>query len=184
MPFFNRLLQTERLLFRVCEERDLKPFAEMNADPRVMEFFPAVRNYEETIAEYDRILTHYKSYGFSFFTVSEIGGADFIGILGLVHIDPTLPCAPAIEIGWRFAFPFWGKGYATEGASAFLKYGFETLKLPEIVAYTSIQNIRSRRVMEKLGMIHDPKDDFDLPKVVDNRQVLYRKKNSNTSQHV
>src|SRR5262249_4012190 len=109
------------------------------------------------------------------------GIADFIGFIGLNDVDKsTFPThfAPAVEIGWRLAFEYWGKGYATEGAQAVLKYGFETLNLDEIVSFTAIQNMLSRRIMAKIGMHHDPKDDFDNPKLPEGhhlrKHVLYR----------
>jgi 3-dehydroquinate dehydratase/shikimate dehydrogenase len=90
----------------------------------------------------------------------------------------TAHFTPAVEIGWRLAYDYWGKGYAVEGAKACLKYGFETLGLEEIVSFTAVQNVRSRRVMERIGMHHDPKDDFDHPKLPQGhslqRHVLYR----------
>jgi 3-dehydroquinate dehydratase/shikimate dehydrogenase len=89
-----------------------------------------------------------------------------------------VPFAPAVEIGWRLAFEYWGKGYATEGAKASLQYGFETVKLNEILAFTAVQNKRSRAVMDKIGMIYYPEEDFDHPKAPVghplSRTVVYR----------
>jgi 3-dehydroquinate dehydratase/shikimate dehydrogenase len=111
-----------------------------------------------------------------------IGGPDFIGFVGLKHVNIETSFTPAVEIGWRLLFDCWGKGYATEAAIASLRYGFETLKLEEIVSYTPVQNMRSRAVMEKIGMHHDPKDDFDHPKLPEGhplrKHVLYRLKKS------
>jgi 3-dehydroquinate dehydratase/shikimate dehydrogenase len=104
--------------------------------------------------------------------------ADFVGFIGLAEPSFNAHFTPAVEVGWRLAFDHWGKGYATEGAKAALEYGFETLNLNEIVSFTAIQNMRSRRIMEKIGMQHDPKDDFDHPKLPEGhplrRHVLYR----------
>ena len=103
-----------------------------------------------------------------------------IGFIGLEHVDFVAHFTPAIEIGWRLGFDHWGKGYATEGAKAALQYGFETLKLEEIVSFTAKTNLRSQNVMKKIGMHHDPKEDFDHPKLPDGhplqRHVLYRLK--------
>jgi 3-dehydroquinate dehydratase/shikimate dehydrogenase len=121
--------------------------------------------------------------GWGWWAATIPGIADFIGFIGLNNIDKLTFSAhftPAVEIGWRLAFNYWGKGYATEGAKAVLTYGFETLKLGEIVSFTAVQNMRSRRIMEKIGMHHDPKDDFDHPKLPEGhalrRHVLYRLK--------
>ena len=118
-------------------------------------------------------------YGVGYISVPGI--AEFIGFIGLNSEDQvSFPAAftPAIEVGWRIAFKHWGQGYATEGAKTALAYGFETLNLDEIVSFTAVQNRRSRRIMEKIGMHHDPKDDFDHPKLPKehklNRHVLYR----------
>jgi RimJ/RimL family protein N-acetyltransferase len=100
----------------------------------------------------------------------------------LKDIAFTAPFTPAVEIGWRLAFEYWEQGYATEGAMAALKFGFEVLDLPEIVSIASVQNRRSRAVMERIGMHHDPKDDFDHPRVAPGhplqKHVLYRIKRS------
>ena len=107
-----------------------------------------------------------------------IGGADFIGFTGLKYVPVEMPFAPAVQIGWRLLFPYWGHGYATEAAKAALNYGFTTLQLPEIVSYTAMDNQRSRSVMERIGMHHNPQDDFDHPKVPIGhplrKHVLYR----------
>lgn len=104
---------------------------------------------------------------------------DFIGYIGLnVPIYP-LPFSPCVEIGWRLAFEYWGNGYAQEGARAALAFGFEKLLLKEIVSFTTVGNLRSRRVMERIGMTHDAEGDFDHPRLPKDhpliRHVLYRK---------
>ncbi len=171
-------ITTKRLILRPWKEEDLEPFAAMNADPRVMECFPSVKSYEESAEEYYRIIEKFKKDGYCFWAVSVINGADFIGFIGLHKVSFTAHFTPAVEIGWRLCFDQWGKGYATEGAKACLKYGFEKLNLPEIVSFTVPQNVRSRAVMEKIGMHRDPKDDFDHPKLPEGhplrRHVLYR----------
>lgn len=174
----NDLLKTERLILRPWQESDLEPFARLNADPRVMECFvnPLSRKESDELAL--RIQNKIKEQGWGLWAVEAPGVANFIGFIGLAHVLFPAPFTPAVEIGWRLSYDFWGRGYATEGAKAALKFGFKTLKLTEIVAFTTTNNIRSRHVMEKLGMQRDPKDDFDHPKVPDNhrlkRHVLYR----------
>ena len=174
------ILKTKRLLLRPWREEDLEPFAHLNADARVMEYFPSILSREESVQMAHRMQAAIEKRGWGFWAVSVPGIAEFIGFIGLNKIESTyaVPFAPAVEIGWRLAFDYWGKGYATEGALACLKYGFEVLNLEEIVSFTAVQNQRSRRLMEKLGMHRDPKDDFENPKIPEGhplrRHVLYR----------
>lgn len=171
-------IETERLVLRQWRKEDIALFAQMNADSKVMEFFPAIKSYDESLAEYQRIQDHFAKRGYGFWAVSENDGADFIGFVGLRYIDFDLPFAPAVEIGWRLARASWGKGYATEGALAALKFGFEILRLKEIVSFTSEINVPSRRVMEKIGMSRDLCGDFQHPKLPEGHRlrshVLYR----------
>ena len=171
-------IKTQRLLLRQWREEDFAPFAAMNADPRVMEHFPSVKTLEESRKEYQAILEQFKKHGYGWWAVSVIDGPDFIGFVGLNHVNFETSFTPAVEIGWRLAFNYWGKGYATEGAIASLRYGFETLKLKEIVSFTAVQNMKSRAVMERIGMHHDAEDDFDHPRLPEGhplrRHVLYR----------
>ncbi len=125
------------------------------------------------------ISDHIAKYGFGFWAASLIETGKFIGFIGLKKVhDLQAHFTPAVEIGWRLGFKHWEKGYATEGARAALEYGFKTLKLNEIVSYTTEKNIRSRHVMEKIGMHYNSKDDFDHPKLPEGhplrRHVLYR----------
>lgn len=171
-------LKTKRLLLRPWKESDLEPFAQLNADPRVMEYFPAVLSCKESDDLAKRMIAKLETQGWGFWAVSIPEIADFIGFIGLAKLSFDAPFTPAVEIGWRIAFEHWGNGYAAEGARAALAYGFETLHLNEIVSFTAVPNMRSRRVMEKIGMHHDPKDDFDHPKIAEGhplkKHVLYR----------
>jgi len=175
------IIQTSRLILRQWSNADLEPFAKLNADPKVMEYFPSILTREESDQMAKKMKTKIAERGWGWWAVSAPGIAEFIGFIGLNNVDKsTFPAhfTPAVEIGWRFAFDYWGKGYAVEGAMACLKYGFEILNLNEIVSFTAVQNERSIRVMERLGMHHDPKDDFDHPKLSEDhplrRHVLYR----------
>jgi 3-dehydroquinate dehydratase/shikimate dehydrogenase len=175
------VIQTERLILREWQETDLEPFAKLNADPRVMEYFPSTLSREESDQLAKRLQGKIQEKGWGFWAVSVPDLADFIGFIGLNYVDQsTLPApfTPAVEIGWRLAFDHWGKGYAVEGAKAALAYGFKTLHLKEIVSFTAVENRRSRRVMEKIEMHRDPKDDFQHPKIPEGhalkRHVLYR----------
>lgn len=173
-----RELRTERLLLRRWRPEDREPFAAMSADPRVMEFFPTLQTREESDAAVERIESHFDRHGFGLWAVQIVDGAPFAGLLGLCYPRFEAHFTPCVEIGWRLAADHWGRGYATEGARAALAFGFHALQLGEIVAMTVPSNVRSRRVMEKLGMTRCPQDDFDHPMLRTDhplcRHVLYR----------
>lgn len=126
----------------------------------------------------DRMKAHQQKHGFGLLAAELIGQAPFIGFIGISTVPFEAAFTPAVEIGWRLARPFWNRGLATEGAFAVLSYGFRKLLLPEIVSFTVPANLRSRRVMEKIGMRHDRRDDFDHPRLPAGhplrRHVLYR----------
>ncbi len=173
-------IKTERLILRPWQSKDLEPLAKLNADPQTMEFLFTPLTFEESAARLELYTKHIEEHGWGLWAVSVPGVSDFIGWIGLWPINFETHFTPAIEIGWRLLPEFWGKGYATEGARAALHYGFDVLKLDEIVAIIVPANVRSMRVVEKLGMHRDPKDDFDHPKVQEGhplkRHVLYRLK--------
>ncbi len=170
------MLHTNRLILRRWQPADRDAFARLNADPRVMEFYPSVLTRAESDAGADRIERHFEERGFGLWAVELPDVAPFIGFVGLQVPRFAAHFTPCVEIGWRLDPEFWGRGYATEGARAALAFGFEILQLDEIVAMTVPANRRSRAVMERLGMTRDPKDDFDNPLVegVLKRHVLYR----------
>jgi RimJ/RimL family protein N-acetyltransferase len=173
-------LHTLRLLLRRWRPEDKDALAAMNADPRVMEFFPKTMTLEESEAMFERFHTHIDEHGFGIWAVEIPQVATCAGFLGLWQPRFSAHFTPCVEMGWRLAAEYWNRGYATEGAKAAMTYGFETLGLPELVAFTAVENVRSRRVMEKLGMTRNPADDFDHPNMPEGnpvrRQVLYRKK--------
>ena len=173
----DTVLKTGRLLLRPWRASDRDLFAELNADPRVMELFPSTLTRSESDALVDRITKHMDDQGWGLWAVEVPGIADFIGFVGLSPADDTLGY-PSVEVGWRLAAPYWGHGYATEGSLAALNFGFHEIALNEIVSFTSAGNIRSRRVMEKIGMVHRPEEDFDHPRIPQTsplcRHVLYR----------
>jgi RimJ/RimL family protein N-acetyltransferase len=150
----------------------------MNADPRVMEFLPTPLTREKSDAMVARVEAHFEKHGFGLWAVEIPGVTPFAGFVGLLTPSFDAPFQPCVEIGWRLSPDTWGKGYATEGARAALDYGFATVGLEEILSWTVPANTRSRRVMEKLGMTHDPRDDFDHPLLPEGhplrRHVLYR----------
>jgi RimJ/RimL family protein N-acetyltransferase len=157
------VIETDRLLLRCFRDADRDPFARMNSDPAVMEFFPAMLSRAESDALVDRIEAHFTEHGFGLWAAQLRATGDFIGYVGLAVPRFTASFTPCIEIGWRLDAAYWGAGFATEGARAVARHAFEVLGLAEIVSFTVPANMRSRRVMEKLGMTHDPKDDFDHP---------------------
>lgn len=171
-------LRTDRLRLRRWREADRPPFARLNADPKVMEYFPSTLSRVESDAFVDWIEAFFDEHGFGLWAVEAVGVADFIGFVGL-NI-PAFPAhfTPAVEVGWRLDRPYWGRGYATEAARAAVAFGFETLGLAEIVSFTAPANVRSRHVMERLGMTRDPAEDFDHPRLPEGhalrRHVLYR----------
>ncbi|HWC18298.1 MAG TPA: GNAT family N-acetyltransferase [Terriglobales bacterium] len=175
---FNAMITTPRLLLRPWRNDDREPFAQMCADPEVMEFLPACLTREQSDETVTRIQTHHEKHGFCLFAAELIGRAPFIGFVGLQHVPFEAAFTPAVEIGWRLARPYWDRGLATEGALAVLSYGLGTLELPEIVSFTVPGNIRSRRVMEKIGMKRDRSGDFEHPRLPAGhplrRHVLYR----------
>ena len=172
------ILETSRLILRRWKSSDREPFARMNADPRVMEYFPATLPRAESDALVDRIEKRFTEHGFCFFAAEFRGTGDFIGLLGLSVPLFEAHFTPCVEIGWRIAFEYWGRGLATEGAREALRYGFDDLKLPDIVSFTVPANRRSRHVMEKLGMTVDTAGDFDHPGIAEGNplraHVLYR----------
>jgi RimJ/RimL family protein N-acetyltransferase len=172
------IVRTSRLLLRPWTDADLSPFAAMNADAGVMEHFPSLLTREESDALAARFRDHWALRGFGLWAVELPGEAPFIGFVGLMTPSFEAHFTPCVEVGWRLARAYWGRGLATEGARAVVRLGFEQLGLGEIVSMTVPDNLRSRRVMEKLGMSHDPKDDFDHPRLPEGsplrRHVLYR----------
>jgi RimJ/RimL family protein N-acetyltransferase len=170
-------LRTERLVLRPWRDTDRTPFASMNADPKVMEWFPRLSTRAESDAFVDRIVARMEQQGFGLWAVEVPGVSEFIGFIGLNPADAVLG-RPVLEIGWRLVADHWGRGYATEGGTASLAHAFDVLGQQEIVSFTTAGNVRSRRVMEKLGLTHRPADDFDHPGVPPEwsgrRHVLYR----------
>jgi ribosomal-protein-alanine N-acetyltransferase len=158
-------LETGRLLLREWLDGDREPFAEMNADPRVMEQFANRLTTSESDAFIDRMIERWAADGFGLWAVERRTDGRFLGFTGLAAPTFEAHFTPAVEIGWRFAVDAWGHGYATEAARAALRFGFEDLDLPEIVSFTTVANARSRAVMERLGMSNDPADDFDHPRL-------------------
>jgi RimJ/RimL family protein N-acetyltransferase len=171
-------LRTSRLLLRNWQDEDLPAFAAINADSQVMEFFPSVLDRAESDARAARIRSGFADRGFGLWAVEVRGVATFIGFVGLSVPTFEAHFTPCVEIGWRLARQYWGRGFATEAARAALDFGFHRLELEEIVSYTVPANRRSRSVMQRIGMTHSPEDDFEHPLVQEGHplrhHVLYR----------
>jgi 3-dehydroquinate dehydratase / shikimate dehydrogenase len=172
------VIDTDRLVLRRWQPDDVAPFASLNVDPRVMEFFPATLSRAESETMISKIEERMSQHGFGLWAAELKGTKDFIGFIGL-SMCQGMPFSPCVEIGWRLAFDHWGKGYAQEGARAALAFGFEKMRLEEIVSFTTVGNLRSRHVMDRIGMTHDAKGDFDHPQLPKDhpliKHVLYRK---------
>ncbi len=171
-------LRTGRLLLRRWRPEDLEPFAAMNADPEVMEFFPAPLERASSDALVARIEAGFVEHGFGLWALEVASDGGFIGFTGLSVPGFEAACTPAVEIGWRLARRAWGQGYATEAATAALDAAFGPLGLTDVVSFTSSANLRSQAVMRRLGMTRDPAADFDHRSLPPGhrlaRHVLYR----------
>jgi RimJ/RimL family protein N-acetyltransferase len=149
------VLRTGRLVLRGWTDTDRAPFAEMNADPEVMEHFPSALDRARSDAFVDRIESHFAERGFGLWAVEAAG--EFLGFTGLAvprfHVDwMDEREQPVLEVGWRLRRSAWGSGYATEAAGAALGFAFDVLGRDEVVSFTVVENARSRAVMERLGM--------------------------------
>ncbi len=172
-------LHTERLILRAWRDSDLEPFARLNADARVMRYFPAPLTTAESDALATRIRSAFDQRGWGLWAVEIPGVAPFAGFIGLSQPRFEAHFTPCTEVGWRLAPECWGHGYATEGALAAIGFGFRELHLDEVVSFTAESNTPSRRVMERAGMTHTPADDFEHPGLPAGhalrRHVLFRR---------
>lgn len=173
-------LRTARTRLRPWTDADRAPFAALNADPEVMAHFPSTLSRDQSDALVDRIQAAFEAQGFGFWALEVEGGPSFVGFVGLSVPPYALPFGPCVEIGWRLARAAWGHGYAQEAAREALRFGLHDLALPEIVSFTARTNTRSQRVMQAIGMQHDPAGDFVHPRVPAGHplapHVLYRKR--------
>lgn len=175
-------LETKRLILREWRDEDRAPFAAIIGDPEVRRFFPTLGTRADADAGIDRAIARLAEHRMSFLPVVDKTNDAFLGMTGLAPIpDETraaIPSHPEVEIGWQLDESCWGQGYAPEAAQAWLDYAWDVLNLPEVVAFTAVLNRPSQRVMEKLGMIRTPDDDFEHPGVPEGHKlrphVLYR----------
>ncbi|WP_133128159.1 GNAT family N-acetyltransferase [Legionella nagasakiensis] len=171
-------LKTSRLILRRWHEKDRKPFFQINQDHKVLEFLPGPMSKEQ-IKDFMRCQNQQLENRYYMLWAAELQDTgDLIGFVGLNYFDKPAHFSPAVEIGWRLGSQYWGFGYATEGALASLDYGFNQLGINEIVAFTVPDNLRSRKVMEKIGMVQDIDGSFTHPKLPPDhrlsKHVLYR----------
>ncbi len=164
-------LETERLILRRWREEDRDPFAALNADPAVMEHFVNPMTREQSDEFVDRIEAHFDEHGWGLWAVEVAETGAFTGFVGLWPAKFEAAFTPAVEVGWRLAHEHWGHGYATEAARAAVDDGFGRLGLDEIISFTTVANIRSQRVMQKIGMQRNPEDDFDHPNMPEGHPV-------------
>ena len=169
---------TERTRLRPFTKDDKLLIRNLCADPRVMRFFPSPLDEAASDALLEKILAHQTRYGFSLWAVEERSTAIFMGFTGLLHVSFSAPFTPCVEIGWRFLPEYWGTGYALEAARSVMGCAFKVLELPEVVAFTTESNLPSQGLMRRLGMLHNPAEDFDHPALPPDhplhRHVLYR----------
>ncbi len=171
-------IETPRLVLRGWRDSDLAPFARLNADPQVMQFMPRQLSREESDAFAKACQAQIAARGWDRWAVARRDSGDFVGAVGLSRVTFPAPFTPCTEVAWRLAREHWGHGFATEAARAALRYGFEQLELPEVVSFTVPANVRSRAVMERLGLTHHPEEDFGHPRVPQDHRlhahVFYR----------
>jgi RimJ/RimL family protein N-acetyltransferase len=174
------MLETKRLILRAWKDSDRAPYAALNADPKVMKYMPGILSAQETDELISRIRTDFDLNGLAPYAVELKATGEFIGSLGLAKTNFDAPFTPAVEIGWRLAYPYWNQGYTTEGALRVIMHAFEELDIPEIVSFTTKDNAASQRVMDKLGMTYERGGNFMHPGLPPDHKlalhVLYRLK--------
>lgn len=177
-PFAESIeFETPRLRLRQWRDSDRAPFAAMNADPQVMEYFPSLQTRATSDASIDAWQSQFAGQGWSNWAAELVDTRQFVGFVGLSVPRRVFAFSPCVEIGWRLARPFWGRGLATEAAREALRVGFECLDLSEIVSFTARGNRRSRAVMERIGL-RDAEQDFEHPGIAEGSPLrvhcLYR----------
>ena len=174
------IIETERLILRTWKKEDEDEYYRINQDPKVLEFLRGPLTMQQVKDFINFVNQQFEKIGYTLWAAEEKSSGKLMGFIGLDPLKWEAPFGPCVEIGWRLGSEFWGKGYATEGAKAALDYGFNKCGLNEIVSFTVPANIRSLRIMEKIGMHRDLKGDFAHPKLPADhplsRHVLYRLK--------
>ena len=172
------IIQTERLILRTWKKKDAYDYFQINQDQKVIEFLRGTLTMEQVNDFISAVNNHQDRHGYTLWAACLKETDELMGFIGLNYTDWETSFTPAVEVGWRLGSQYWGKGYATEGAKASLEYGFKKCGLKEIVSFTVPTNVRSLRVMEKIGLNRDVNGDFFHPKLpVDHKlshHVLYR----------
>lgn len=177
-----KTLETKRLILRKCNiDNDLKEWSYIISDPKVMEYFPSLGDEKMAAQFIERANENMGKNGYGLFACELKETSEMIGFVGISIPSFEANFTPCVEISWRLSSDHWGKGLAVEAALACLNLGFETYHINEIVAFTAVNNLRSRRVMEKIGMKHDALNDFNHPNLPPDHplslHVLYRIRN-------
>lgn len=171
-------LRTGRMRLRTWRPEDRLPYAALNADPVVMEHFEAPLTRAQSDAHVDHIEARFAEHGWGLWAAERLDTDTFMGFIGLSIPGFEAPFLPGVEVGWRLAQEHWGMGFAPEGALEALRFAFDELGLAEVLSFTTVANAKSRRVMEKIGLVHHPEDDFDHPNVAEDSpirpHVVYR----------
>ena len=175
-------MKTERLLLRQWSNEDLVGMARINADPKVMKYYPKLLSRQESNAAVEKFKSLISNNGWGFWAVESTRDQSFIGLVGLHKPTYKLPFGPCVEIGWRLARSSWGRGYATEAGRECLNFAFAQLELSEVYAFTSVANMKSRAVMERLDM-ENIQANFEHPSVPHNNplreHVVYKIESQN-----
>lgn len=170
-------LETERLRLRPWKEHDFPDLAALCSDPEVMRYFPKVLDQQESRDFQNNMQQIIDAHGWGLWCTELKNTGEFIGLIGIIPLKSIYTFSPGIEVGWRIATQHWGNGYATEGAQASLDFAFKDLRAAEVVAITTTKNMRSRKVMQRLGMI-DTGENFLHPSLASNHplteHVLYK----------
>jgi len=173
-----RQLETPRTILRAWRGSDVEEWVALAADARVMEFMPSTVERADAERSAQRLREGLERDGFGWWVLEVKDGPSFAGVVALQNVPFEAPFTPAFEVGWRLRYDQWGHGYATEAARAALEFAFDELELAEVVALTAAINLRSRAVMDRLGMTRDPLDDFEHPRLAPGHRlrphVLYR----------
>jgi RimJ/RimL family protein N-acetyltransferase len=171
-------LETPRLLLRPWMDSDVEPWVAMCADDRVMEFFPSTYDRERAESTAVRLRENIERKDYGWWVIDAKDGPPFVGVVALQDVPFEAHFTPALEVGWRLGYAHWGRGFATEAASRVLDFAFADLGRDEVVAMTAKINERSQRVMLRLGMTRDARDDFEHPNLKPGHRlrphVLYR----------
>lgn len=175
------IIETERLILRTWKEEDVEPYYQINQDLKVLEYLPGPMTMEQAQHFIHDMNKQWEKRHYTLWAAEEKASGDLMGFIGLSLLDLGKPFIPSVEIGWRLGSDYWGQGYATEGAKAALDYGFNTCQLEEIVAITVMDNKRSQRVMEKIGLKRDARADFKHPRLPArhrlSKHIFYRLRN-------